>query len=186
MGCPDSWLEKGEETMAEDPQSSRRPSVVPALFVLVALSLGSGPGLSAGGLSMGSPIFPDDSLFSYVRIYADPQGESHFEDVEADLSLMEPAPGIAPMHVSAFFDASRFAFLNAETGWREGWHTAPQRQFLVYLAGVTEFQVSDGEIRRLGPGTILLAEDTTGKGHTSEVVSEDAVKAVLIQPQPAG
>ena len=171
--------------MAEDPQPRRCLNLRPALFVLVAFSLGSSQGLSSGA-SLPSSTFPDDTLFSYVRIYADPQGESHFEDVEVDLSLIEPAPGIAPLHVSASFDASRYAFLSAEKGWREGWHNAPQRQFLVYLAGVTEFQVSDGEIRRLGPGAILLAEDTTGKGHTSEVVSEDAVKAVLIQPQPAG
>jgi hypothetical protein len=106
--------------------------------------------------------------------------------VDVGLNLIEVAPGIAPLYSSAFFEASRYAFPSAEAGWREGWHKAPQRQFLIYLAGVTEFQVSDGEIRRLGPGTILLAEDTIGKGHTSEVVSEDAVKAVLIQPQPTG
>lgn len=35
----------------------------------------------------GSSTFSDDTLFSYVRIYADPQGESHFEDVEVDLPL---------------------------------------------------------------------------------------------------
>jgi hypothetical protein len=47
--------------------------------------------------------------------------------------------------------------------------------------GIAEFQVSNGEIRRLGPGTILLAEDTVGKGHVSEVVSAADVKAVVIQ-----
>jgi hypothetical protein len=30
-----------------------------------------------------------------------------------------------------------------------------------------EVEASDGEKRRFGPGTILLAEDVTGKGHTS-------------------
>lgn len=122
-----------------------------------------------------------DTLVSYVRIYADPEGESHFDDVEVDLTLMEVAPGISPLFVSDFREASRCAFLSAEPGWREDWHPAPQRQFLVYLAGVTEFRVSDGEIRRLGPGTILLAEDTVGVGHISEVVGEDDVLAVLIQ-----
>ena len=52
---------------------------------------------------------------------------------------------------------------------------------LSILAGVTEFQVSDGEVRRLGPGTILLAEDTVGRGHVSEVVGAADVKAVVIQ-----
>lgn len=122
-----------------------------------------------------------DSTVSYVRIYADAQGESHFEDVEVPLDLVEVAPGISPLFASAFNEASRYAFLKAEAGWREDWHPAPQRQFLVYLAGVTEFTASDGEVRRLGAGTILLAEDTIGRGHVSVVVGNEDVVAVLIQ-----
>jgi len=135
---------------------------------------------------MGTLTFPRDTMLSYVRIYADAEGESHFEDVEVDLNLIEVAPGISPLFASSFAQASRYAFLSAKPGWREDWHPAPQRQFLVYLAGVTEFQVSDGEIRRLGPGTILLAEDTLGKGHISEVVGEADVIAVLIQLEREG
>jgi hypothetical protein len=127
----------------------------------------------------------EDSVISYVRIYADDEGESHFEDVDVNLSLVEVAPGISPLFASAFKEASRYGFLRAEPGWREDWHPAPQRQFLVYLAGVTEFTVSDGEVRRLGAGTILLAEDTLGKGHISVVVGEEDVVAVLVQA-PAG
>jgi hypothetical protein len=47
------------------------------------------------------------------------------------------------------------------------WHNAPRRQFVVNLAGTVEIVASDGEKRLLGPGSILLAEDLTGKGHTS-------------------
>jgi hypothetical protein len=134
----------------------------------------------------GIATFQRDTVISYVRIFADDQGESHFEDVDVSLSLVEVAPGISPLFASAFQEASRYGFLRAEPGWREDWHPAPQRQFLVYLAGVTEFRVSDGEVRRLGAGTILLAEDTTGKGHISEVVGEEDVVAVLIQIQAEG
>jgi len=130
--------------------------------------------------------FARDTLVSYVRIYADAEGESHFEDVYVELSLIEVAPGISPLFASSFSAASRYAFLSARPGWREDWHPAPQRQFLVYLAGVTEFQVSDGEIRRLGPGTIVLAEDTVGKGHISQVVGETDVMAVVIQLEGEG
>jgi hypothetical protein len=131
-------------------------------------------------------MFSPDSTISYVRIYADAQGESHFEDVEVPLNLIEVAPGISPLFASEFSAASRYAFLRAEPGWREDWHPAPQRQFLVYLGGVTEFRVSDGEVRRIGPGTILLAEDTTGKGHISEVLRGEDVVAVLIQLGSSG
>lgn len=151
---------------------------------VVLLLLASGPGsmsIPRRHARDYKPGIPRDSVISYVRIYADAQGESHFEDVSVTLNLVEVAPGIAPLFASSFWEASRYAFLSARPGWREDWHPAPQRQFLVYLAGVTEFRVSDGEIRRLGPGTILLAEDTHGKGHISEVVGDTAVRAVVIQ-----
>jgi hypothetical protein len=40
-------------------------------------------------------------------------------------------------------------------------------QFVVNITGRVEITVSDGDKRSFGPGTILLAEDVTGKGHTS-------------------
>ena len=40
-------------------------------------------------------------------------------------------------------------------------------------------KVSDGEIHRFGTGSITITVDTTGKGHTSRVVSfHDALLAV--------
>ena len=41
--------------------------------------------------------------------------------------------------------------------------------------------MSDGEVRRFGPGSVTLVEDTTGKGHTSRVVGSDEVLAVVVQ-----
>jgi hypothetical protein len=166
--------------MAKKPELKERVHFFPATLAVLALALVGGrvlPGEDALRASTSSR----DTVVSYVRIYADAEGESHFEDVDVNLDLVEVAPGISPLFASPFFQASRFAFLSAEPGWREDWHPAPQRQFLVYLQGVTEFQVGDGEIRRLGPGTILLAEDTVGEGHISEVVGEEDVVAVLIQ-----
>jgi len=46
----------------------------------------------------------------------------------------------------------------------------------VALAGEVEGKVSDGHVRVIGPGSIVLLEDTTGKGHRSRVIgSEDAI-----------
>ena len=44
-------------------------------------------------------------------------------------------------------------------------------------------RVSDGEERRFGAGSVVLVEDTTGKGHVSRVVgSTDVVTAVIQLP----
>jgi hypothetical protein len=47
------------------------------------------------------------------------------------------------------------------------YHVAPRRQFVVNLTGSVSLESSTGETRVLGPGEVLLAEDTTGKGHIS-------------------
>jgi hypothetical protein len=38
---------------------------------------------------------------------------------------------------------------------------------VIWLTGEVEFETSDGDIRRLAAGSIVLAEDRTGKGHIS-------------------
>ena len=46
------------------------------------------------------------------------------------------------------------------------WHNPPQRLLVLWLSGEVEFETSDGEICRLPAGNVVLAEDTSGKGHT--------------------
>ena len=155
--------------MAKKTELESRAHFLPIVFTVLSFTFVGGWVLPRDD-ALGESTCQGDTVVSYVRIYADAEGESHFQDVDVSLDLVEVAPGISPLFASPFFHTSRYAFLRAEPGWREEWHPAPQRQFLVYLKGVTEFQVGDGEIRRLGPGTILLAEDTVEEGHISEVV----------------
>jgi hypothetical protein len=116
----------------------------------------------------------------YVRVYSDLDGESHFEDVEVDLTLADFAPPAPPLYVSTLTPASRFGFLSAPPGWYGDWHPAPRRQIILYLSGELEAEVSSGEVRRFGPGSVTLAEDTTGKGHRSRVVSTSDVLGMVI------
>ncbi len=98
----------------------------------------------------------------YTRIYADAQGESHFEDVEVDMKT-------APYNTGAISDmfAAKGVMFRVSPDYFVDWHNAPHRQFVVNVTGTLEVTVSDGTTRRFGPGTVLLAEDVTGKGHTS-------------------
>ncbi|MGH7932300.1 MAG: hypothetical protein ACREQN_03925 [Candidatus Binataceae bacterium] len=61
------------------------------------------------------------------------------------------------------------------------WHNAPRRQLVVNLCGEVEITVSDGGKRRFGAGSVLLAEDLTGKGHISRGVS-DGERRVMFVP----
>jgi hypothetical protein len=116
----------------------------------------------------------------YTRVYADAEGESHFEDIEVTMEDAIFAPPAPPLRLSEFIATSRFSFMSASPGWFGDWHPAPKRQFTLYLQGEIEGETSDGEIRRFGPGDAVLLEDTTGKGHRSRVVgSEEAILAVV-------
>lgn len=120
----------------------------------------------------------------YVRLYADAQGESHFEDLEAELNLHDFAPPAAPLHLSTFMPASQAAFFGAPAGWRGDWHPSSSRNLFVVLSGEWEVTASDDETRRFAAGSILLVEDTTGQGHTSRVVSREDSLAVLVELEP--
>jgi len=117
----------------------------------------------------------------YTRIYADPEGQSHFADAEVELGLVDFAPPAPPLNVSAYAPAARVGFISQPAGWFGDWHPAPKRQFLIYTAGESEFETSDGGVRRVGPGSIVLLEDTTGKGHRSRNVGSGEVVNVVVQ-----
>jgi hypothetical protein len=124
-----------------------------------------------------------DSEMKYTKVFADEEGETHFENVEIELELVDFAPPAQPINFSSFKPAMRYAFAVRPSGWFGDWHPAARRQFVFYLSGEVEVQVSDGEVRRFSPGSILLVEDTTGKGHLSRVVgSLDNVVAVVQLP----
>jgi hypothetical protein len=117
----------------------------------------------------------------YTRLYADDDGESHFAEVEIDFTLTEYAPPAPPLDLSAVAKAKDFAFMNAPAGWLSDWHSSATRSLFVVLSGEWEVTASDGETRTFGVGSVLLAEDTTGKGHTSRVLGDADSLAAMLQ-----
>ncbi|WP_077489621.1 hypothetical protein [Sinomonas mesophila] len=122
-------------------------------------------------------------MVSYLRIYADARGESHFEDLDIPFEEADFVPPAPPVLLSPSQPASAFSIERVPPGWFGDWHPVPQRLMAVYLSGSGEMVASDGEARDLVPGTILLAEDTTGKGHRSSVTgTEDMHVLILMLP----
>lgn len=117
----------------------------------------------------------------FVRLYTDASGESHFEDVDAELGLTEFAPSAPPLYLSSLTSAAQFGFFGAPGGWRSDWHPSSGRNLFTVISGEWEITASDGETRRFGSGSVLLVEDTTGKGHASRVSSDGDTLAVLVQ-----
>jgi hypothetical protein len=117
----------------------------------------------------------------YIRLYTDDAGDSRFEDVvlagepqnvvESSLRalLSDPIPATQVYLRTVVQEAS-----STEP------HNAPRRQFIVQLSGVSEVETSTGEVRRCGPGTIMLLEDTHGKGHVTRGVSDGERRTLVI------
>ena len=53
-----------------------------------------------------------------------------------------------------------------EPGYFLDFHTAPRRQYSITLTGEFEVGTPDGTVKHYGAGTVLLAEDLTGTGHS--------------------
>jgi hypothetical protein len=111
---------------------------------------------------------------SYVRLYADEEGGSHFEDVEVTLTAANFAPPAAPLNIARFLPTAQSLWVGAPVGWGgETPHPTPQRQIFCVLQGECQVMASDGGVRRFSAGSVLLLEDTWGKGHATHVTSRE-------------
>jgi hypothetical protein len=108
-----------------------------------------------------------------LRIYATPDGESHFDEIEIPTNKRPASPEIAPFELSANYPASQIRFARIPAAMHEvAYHTVPARILTVRLDGAVEYETSDGEIRQVQAGSFVLVEDTHGKGHISRHSAE--------------
>jgi len=120
----------------------------------------------------------------YTRVYCDAEGGSHFEDVEIELTEIDFAPPAPPLNLSSPIPTAQCVFGTAPASWYGDWHPTPRRQFYIQISGEIEAEVSDGEVRRFGSGSIVLLEDVTGRGHVTSVIGDtDSVAAFLQLPE---
>ena len=100
------------------------------------------------------------------RLYADKNGESHFQDVEVEYAETTRAG-----RLSKRIAATGIIFREVQPDYDLDWHPAPRRQYIINLDAGVQITASDGEARRIGAGEVLLVEDTHGKGHLSKAVA---------------
>jgi len=111
----------------------------------------------------------------FVRVYTGDDGRSHFEDGRIDLEDMG-----AMGRISKLWRGKGVIFREVDGDYALDFHTAPRRQFVINLTGSVDIEVGDGSVRRLGPGDILLAEDTTGEGHISRAVDGEPRRCLFV------
>jgi hypothetical protein len=121
---------------------------------------------------------------NYTRIYNDNKGETHFEDISIKLEPFDFAPPAPPLNIAKPIETERTILCTIPAEWFGNWHPTPHRQFYIQLSGNLEVEVSDGEIRRFSAGSLVLLEDTTGKGHLTREMGSKGVNAVFVQLPP--
>lgn len=117
-----------------------------------------------------------------TRLFSDESGESHFEDLEIEMSSMQYAPPAPALDISEPADATQYFWFRFPKDWQDAAHPSPRRQLFVVLEGVVEGWTSTGETRIFRAGDRLLMEDVTGKGHGARPVNGEALAVVIALP----
>jgi quercetin dioxygenase-like cupin family protein len=111
-----------------------------------------------------------------TRLYSGADGETHAEEI--NLSQVSTAQ---PELLKG--EGVRFATRGAGTS--DDWHVTPRRQYLITLKGHAEIEIGGGKIVHATTGSVLLIDDTTGKGHRARVTN-DGEWHVMFVPLPPG
>lgn len=113
---------------------------------------------------------------TFVRLFATAEGESSFEDGALELEAVDYAPPAPPLERAKLGDAVDVGLVRVTREWGgDVPHPTPFRQLMCVLHGSFEVEASDGTKRRLDPGTVLVLEDTAGKGHATRVLTDEAL-----------
>jgi quercetin dioxygenase-like cupin family protein len=96
-----------------------------------------------------------------VRLWTGEDQNSHFEE-----GVIQLEAGARGDLFSGRLATTTISFQETASGGAFAWHTAPVRQLVITLGGTLDFKTRQGEHFLIGPGDILLAEDTAGSGHS--------------------
>ena len=114
----------------------------------------------------GEPVFAQGKTpVKVTRLFTGPDGKTKVEEYEIPLRAQGRGT-----ELSATVAVKSLQFRRTNQDYNLDWHPAPSRQYVVTLSGESEVELEGGKKIRLGPGNILLAEDTTGQGHISRAL----------------
>ena len=142
-------------------------------LALLVVSLAVGAGL----LGPRGTATAQEKVPTVTRMFTGPDGLSHLEPIDMPVSQLIKVAGVQ-------FNRSSPSRPNART---LDFHNAPHRRYVVTLSGAGEIVVS-GDNRRTfiaDRDHILLAEDVTGKGHTTRPVGPDDWVTLFVEINPA-
>lgn len=143
--------------------------MLPTRFVsiyLIIITLSSGIAYSS----------ENEKLLCYV-LSVDKNGDTFFSEKYIELNPW--TSGLAAASLPENTELVRF--FKAKPRWEmPELHHAPARQYLLVLQGVIEFKTSLNDVRRFEKGSVILVEDTFGKGHATKSVGKEDLVLVWV------
>jgi quercetin dioxygenase-like cupin family protein len=94
---------------------------------------------------------------STYRLYSGSDGVSRLEPLDFTQSSEFSEPRAA----------KAINFNTHEVGWTVDVHPAPRRQVVFVVSGQLEIGLEDGTRQLFSPGDVFLADDTSGRGHST-------------------
>jgi hypothetical protein len=107
-----------------------------------------------------------------TRFFTGPDGLTHAEEIEVKFA---PGGGVYNLLANSGAQIRR-----TSPGRVNDYHTASRRQYVITLSGHAELVLSGGQTIQVGPGSIELAEDLTGKGHITRTVGTEDRIAIIV------
>jgi len=99
--------------------------------------------------------------YTMQLLYTGPDGFAYVKDIEV---------AARPNGVADLFPVAGEEVHRTPAGFSIGWHVEKRRQYLITLSGSGEIDIAGGKKIILTPGSILLVENTTGKGHMTRTL----------------
>jgi hypothetical protein len=122
-------------------------------------------------------VAQEQKVPTVTRMFTGTDGLTHLEPVDMPVSQLIKVAAVQ-------FNRSSAARPNART---IDFHNAPHRRYVVTLSGAAEIVVSgDNNMKFIADRDhILLAEDVTGKGHTTRPVGPEDWVTLFVEVNPA-
>jgi hypothetical protein len=116
-----------------------------------------------------------------ARMYTDSADDSRFDTYEMPMALHDHAPPAGSFFTAEPERATQFILFRLPAGWTGAQHPTPNNRLVICLSGVIRFVGSTGDSLTLHPGDRMMDMNTIGKGHSTEVLSNDSADGIIIR-----
>jgi hypothetical protein len=123
-----------------------------------------------------SPLSPTGKAMRIMHMFGGEDGESHLEII--DLPLTGGGDGHS---VQSRLRATDVEIGDTLPGDFIDFHGVSTPRFLIVLAGQLEVGLGDGSKHIMSKGDIVLADDVTGRGHTSRMIGTEPVRILTVR-----